>query len=498
MFSKSILDDFSQDKKHLIELLICLLLIILLFFLYSNNNTKWYWFTTPDSTTLYYYTHLMKNDHILYWKEPLNVWWLNIFHNRWSIVMEDKVISAKMIWYPFFVWTSLTLHPDSFILYINILFSLLWIIYIYKLSNLISQRENYYILILSVFFPVYWYWSNLLMENVLWSVFFLLWFYYLVKIVISPTILRRSYINYILVGLFLGVSFFIRLDTILFYPALLIFCLVHIKKINFKNLLFTLLFGLITIFPLLYFQNMFYGSPFRTAQNAGSTGWDIIIWGGTSIKSLQVNSNVMMWAIPGLFILFIFSILIWVRNKKTIGVSYFLFFASLTFSLFYLTWALPKRDNYLHESYTRYFLPIYIIFLAMLPIVLNRLKHKMVFVVLIICISISYVTPILKTNYMVSSGYKKLAENLFLQTESGAIIYTQWLDKIIFPLRKVWLIDSGVIKDERFWAQIRENKVPQYFLLKNLNIDTGELLESVEQNGISYIYKNDDLIKLNP
>jgi len=171
------------------------------------------------------------------------------------------------------------------------------------------------------------------------------------------------------------------------------------------------------------------------------------------------------------------------ENNKQQWLYFSLFFlTSLALIIFYGSWAIQDNINpnsiSIGNSYTRYWLPIYLMSLPLAGLALIKIteliKQKYVSNILLAGLIIVFLglniqatvfakeegLLVMKNNIIKDT---KLAENILTQTEAGAIIINKHFDKYLWPERKV-IIDN--LSNENYYniyVKLIDRGLPLYY-----------------------------------
>ena len=349
-----------------------------------------------------------------------------------------------------------------------------------------------------------------------------------------------------LAGVFLGLTFITRLSELIWLlPALFIAWLFYFKSYSFSKIILIVAGVFLAIIPNLYFNQLLYSAPLRGGYNemnrslddiseAGSGIVQSVIKGGGSLdylktiyhnifyfgfdyeQSLQMAEHYIIEMFPILSLLFVLGfVLVVVRSffkfeKKHL--VYFLIFAVLSTILifYYGSWQFndnpdPNRFT-IGNSYTRYWLPIY---LMMIPIASFLIYHltrafvlaisgmksfkskkiisalQLVVVIIISLISLDFVL-FGSEEGLVHLYYNNLREREYIedvraQTEENSIIITKYYDKFLFPERRV--IMGTIPNDELLIASAKLVKYyPLYYYNFSLPAEAVDYLNERKLN----------------
>ncbi len=330
-----------------------------------------------------------------------------------------------------------------------------------------------------------------------------------------------------LAGIFLGLTFITRLSELIWLlPALFIAWLFYFKSYSFSKIILIVAGVFLAIIPNLYFNQLLYSAPLRGGYNemnrslddiseAGSSIVQSVIKGGSPLdylktiyhnifyfgfdyeQSLQMAEHYIIEMFPILSLLFALGFVLVVFRSffkfEKKHLVYFLIFTVLSAILifYYGSWQFndnpdPNRFT-IGNSYTRYWLPIYLMMIPIASFLIYHLTRSFVLAisgakslkgnkiisalqaVVIIIISLISLDFVLfgSEEGLVHLYYNNLRERDYIedvraQTEENSIIITKYYDKFLFPERRV--IMGTIPNDELLLASAKLVKYyPLYY-----------------------------------
>ncbi|MDP3043418.1 MAG: glycosyltransferase family 39 protein [bacterium] len=489
------------------------------YFTQKNGYLKW---VSPDETANYIFTKLYGQEGKLAIFEKYNLYGKDIMHPRsfrsdYGWLKPVSFLGIILIYGKIASVTSYKILP-----YLTPFFGAVGIIYYYLLVKKLFGRRNALIsAFLLASFPVYVYYSaRSMFHNVLFIVLLLIGLYYSV-LMIKHKKETSEYLTWLyaaLAGGFIGLAIITRASELLWIiPMLIILWAFNIKKVGITKLIIFLSFLFLSILPVLYWNQILYGSPWRGGyaemnqsisdiSQAGSSFIASLITGKLShFKELlnKISGNIFHFGFhplqsckmfyhyfvrmfywifwPALLggILFAQKWRHWRRRHWAYLMSYFII--SLILLFYYGSWKFndnPDPGQFtIGNSYTRYWLPIYLgalPFVSLFIIKLTRLaKNKTIIfgirsaiIILIFFISIRFVLFGSDEGLIFTAQRQKLSQNEFNKvmslTENGAAIITQYHDKLFFPERKVIV---GLFNDANMTREYGKlvNYLPLYY-----------------------------------
>lgn len=301
-------------------------------------------------------------------------------------------------------------------------------------------------------------------------------------------------------GLFVGLAIGVRASELIWLaPAGLVFLLSRWKKLSFFRLVIFISFIFVSLLPIFYYNQILYDSPFyggyyemnksledissasggiiksffsghlSDIKNFAKTIFNTIFYFGfhplQSFKMFYIYVANMFWY---LFIPFVLGLFYTIFFQKKLfqkiwsyGLTWIIL--SLILILYYGSWKFvdnPDPNSFtIGNSYTRYWLPIYIglipfvaIFILNISRIFFWIKNKLARRVINIIVPTALVLFIILISFkFVYSGSEEGLDRYFINlssaqqevervislTEENAIIITEYHDKFLFPERRV-------------------------------------------------------------
>jgi len=516
----------------------------------GDNFIKW---ESPDETANYIFAKLYGQEGKLTIFEKYNLYVNDIMHPRsfrsdlgWLkpvsflglILIYGKIISL----------TSYKILP-----YLTPLFASIGVIFYYLLVKKIFGRRNALIsAFLLASFPVYIYYSaRSMFHNVLFIVLLIVGLYYGVLMTRAQPgaakcklsqINWRGWLYAVLAGSFIGLAVITRTSELLWLvPMLIILWIFNIKKIGFLKLIIFLSFLFLSSLPVLYWNKILYSSSWhggypemnQSILNITQASSDLvkstIVGQFTYHKELwlKLRNNIfhfgfyprhslkmfyyyftqmfywLFWPAVLGGILFLQRWRKWKHKHWIYSMSYFT--VSIILLFYYGSWGFhdnpdPSQTT-IGNSYTRYWLPIYLgaipfasIFIVKLTRaavgLMNKYNSKtesvqhlyynyklpgktflincsrIILIALMFFISIQFVLFGSEEGLIFAFQRHELAKNEYNKvlslTEHNAVIITRYHDKLFFPERKVIV---GLFDDKNMVAQYAKlvNYLPVYY-----------------------------------
>jgi len=383
-----------------------------------------------------------------------------------------------------------------------------------KVFNNIGIARKSFLFLAS--FPVFiFYTSRSLFHNILFISFFIIAVYFLIILlekrpVKSGSFLLRNlkvearleywkklwgfdFLYSALVGIFIGLSIGVRASELVWiFPAGLLLLILRYRQLSFFRLGVMISFAFLALMPVFYYNQVLHGSLFfggyyemnQSIENLGQASGNIIksvfsgSWQelGSYFESIfktifyfgfhpRQSWQMFLAYVPKMFYWLIIpaiggGLYLFVKRRDFLKKNWSFIIAYLLLSLilvlYYGSWRFvdnpdPSRQT-IGNSYTRYWLPIYLGIIPLAAVFCNYLtsffKKRSIRVLSSLILSLSIIMPSLFFVYQGSEeGLKHYFPNLieareelkFIteSTETSAVIITEYHDKFFFPERKV-------------------------------------------------------------
>ena len=544
MFRKIL--NFKQCNKYISQnwrLLIVIILALLFFLVSSSYNlivqdsdyVKW---GSPDENANYVFTKIYSDNNDLTIKEKYNLYAGGIIHPR-SFKSDGPWLKPLSFLGIIVIFGKIaSIFGTHIIPYLSPLFASLGIIFFYLFLKRIFDAKIAFISTLILFsFPVYiYYTSRSMFHNILFVVFVIIFLYFSTYIIKDKNlkVAFLSYkpkLNYIfsllatyLSGLFLGLALITRTSEILWLlPVVFLAWLFYFRSINIsKILLFTS--GLFTgLLPMFYYNQILYGafwqggysemnnSLLTISQSSGelikstvNKQTDLFKQSFNNIKDTVFYFGFKPWQSVEMFFIYFVEMFWYLFIPLALGFlgllstiykwpkKYWLYilswlFLSTVLIFYYGSWKFtdnPDASSHtIGNSYTRYWLPIY---LGAIPIIsmffinlskyifrknssLSKLSRNglvAIFIFIIYIFSFYFLIfgseEVLYYSYFNFKKDQKNVEKVWENTEYNAVIITEFHDKLLFPERKVI---RGLLTDPNmnyYYSKVAE-RLPLYY-----------------------------------
>lgn len=475
-------------------------------FNYLTQSTDFVKWLSPDESANYNFTKFYAQEGQLMFFEKYNLLASDILHPRsvrsdFGWLKPVSFLGIILIYGKIAALTTYKILP-----FLTPFFAAIGIIFYYLLVKEIFGQRNalFSALILSVFPPYVYYSARSLFHNVLFVVLLVISLYFACLAVKKKKIVTD--INKIdtltakippnlfagLSGIFLGLTIITRTSELIWLtPVWLILWLFNVKKLGLIKLMIFAACLLFAMTPAMYWNKILYQSYWRGGYN--EMNQSIVNIAGASSQILkngvadaetikngltQIKNNFFHFGwqpVKGVKMLYfyfakMFYWIFWpaffglvlmlskIKKWRTKHYAYLiaLFTAAAILISYYGSWDFhdnpDPKSRTIGNSYTRYWLPIYLGAIPLAVIFLvkfsNIFKKKIltyglraIIIIAVFFISIKFVL-LGSDEGLIKSAKKQLAvraeyEQILNLTESRAVIITQYHDKLLFPARKV-------------------------------------------------------------
>ena len=496
----------------------------------ENDFVKW---GSPDETANYTFAKLYGQEGRFTIYEKYNLFTKDIMHPRsfksdLGFLKPMSFLGLPLIYGKIVSFTTYKILP-----YLTPLFASLGIIFFYLLTKKIFSRNIAIIssLLLASFPPFVYYTIRSMFHNVLFMVLLMAGLYFVVTMNLKRKKKRNDWLSWIfaaLAGSFVGLAIITRTSELLWIlPLLLVLWLFNIKKTGITKLIIFVSFLFISITPALFYNKILFGSFYaggysemnQSIVNITEASTDLVkstakfnfSFHESLIKKIRDNifyfgfdfrqslkmgyyyfTDMFYW----IFWPAILGGILWIldikKRKKKHWIYLFSFFLiSLILVFYYGSWEFhdnPDPDSFtIGNSYTRYWLPIYLGALPFVSLLIIRFTNafqslfqffiikskeeykfftykfkkkfflfvsRFIIIIIIYFISIQFILvgseEGLATSHFKYKETKQEWEKVLALTENNSTIITQYHDKLFFPERKVIV---GLFNDDRVIAE---------------------------------------------
>ncbi|PIT94578.1 hypothetical protein COT98_02885 [Candidatus Falkowbacteria bacterium CG10_big_fil_rev_8_21_14_0_10_39_9] len=477
----------------------------------ANQKSDYVHFSSPDETANYFFTKLYAKTGELSVFENYNLSASDIVHPRSFRSDRGWLKPVSFLGIILIFGTIAKVVGLGIIPFLMPIFGAIGIIFFYLLvEKLFSSRR---IALLSAalltFFPVYIYYSaRSMFHNVLFIVLAIMAFYFLSSLLenrageikTDPRFFtghfnRRDFILAALSGLFFGLAVITRVSELLWLaPALVLIFIFYFKRFNIFRLIVLITFFLLALLPMAYWNQALYGSftsggyvemnqsltSIATIGNQGfslgeavkKVGNTIFYFGFRPRQSLTMFYNYVVLMFPwlaGLATLGLIWLLVSYKQFRKKYLVYLLVWGlvSVILVLYYGSWKFtdnpdPRRFT-IGNSYTRYWLPVYLGAIPLAAYFIDRLSRLLsgkkalirsalsllvvyaIFLYSAIFVMFGSEEGLVNVTYSNRVDYDLYAQVIEL-TPPPAVIITKYHDKVLFPERRVLI---GLFSDDQ-------------------------------------------------
>jgi hypothetical protein len=450
---------------------------------------------SPDTMNNVYFSRILAKTHSLEYCESLsNKYSTNIFGSRGFKITKDNCLSHGSMHGFIYILAVIQAVSDKLLFIVVPVFSLLTLIYFFKLNNLLSGAKSSILAVILLFCsPSFLFYSNALMNNIPALFALTAYIFYLVRGIKSSSWKDMSLSHF-----FIGTMIFIRYESVLFLApeACVILSLIIRKKLGFRlsKYLISLTFLIVFLVALAVINVSLYGGVFKFKGSPGTQLASVLYYNQTVDTqkllpflpsfSLEVLSNNLLRFLviynPVILIFFITK-LIKLFAKKQIyqSVNIVLLGIFLLPICFYLSsvWGgYFEKNTILGTSYVRYLLPSYAVMLIFAA--KDIYQHSQKLLIAFICVVFG-VTFTISSNgglsEFVTSQQNYLSKKQYFVNfipEGNAIVFTTYSDKYFFPERKTAIYTTfdeinRINSTDKIIHKLLQDNIPVYFVIED-------------------------------
>jgi len=500
------------------------------YFVQRDGFTKW---LSPDETANYIFSKLYGQTGEMQIFEKYNLIGNGIIHPRSFGSFSGALQPVSFLGIILIYGSIAKLVGYGVIPFLTPIFAAIGLVFFYLLIRKIFGRKNALIsvFILAVFPPYFYYSARSMFHNILFIVLLIIGFYFMAMMAerkqdavakaIKPKL--PSWIFSAAAGLFIGLAITARASELIWLaPILIIIWLFYLREIGLTKLIIFLSFLFLAILPNLCWNQILYGSPLlggypemnQSIQTIAQAGQDLVKttatgelayheeiigkikgaifhFGFNPRESLKMFYYYFVSMFPWLFWPFVFGFFLFLQGFSKWGKKHLVYLISYIFIFFILlfyygSWKFndnPDPGSFtIGNSYTRYWLPIYLGALPLASMFLLRftraifprreknptqdslLDHttivgraksqlgalkrqffvnssRIAIIALVYFFSISFILfgseEGLIYSFQNQKGAKLEQEKVLALTEPSSVIITKYHDKFFFPERKV-------------------------------------------------------------
>lgn len=444
-------------------------------------------FNWPDANANYFFSSIFSQFNFLSFYEPLNILTDNLIHTRSMNVFNSNLVPITFLPSILIFGLFFKVLGSIGILFLTPLLASLTGYIIYRLSYLVFKdlSLSLFIAVFFLFLSPWIFFANMVMLPTILFIFLLSFGF----------LLYRK--NYILGSSLISLAIIVRPTEIIWILALIIITILYNKnKINIKKSIISFIIFLLFFSLFLYLNKIVYGNYlslgyFNLQNNNLPTEFSssngsilnyfkmIFIPFGFSLYLILKNFfkyfiNILQYSSLPIFFSFIFLLFKLKVNKKFKERRVWKYYLISLLTIFpiiliyYGSWdiadPLVKELNTISSSYTRYFMPLFILILPLLSLFFDMIRSKSkgyIKVFSILFLAISFIIPSFSLAFnSTNDGLLQNKENLieyydqFRQVKEivpkDSVIISERSDKVFFPYYKTITLEET--KD--FWNRV--------------------------------------------
>ncbi len=481
-------------------------------------------FASPDGTANYFWAQRYAQGEELFYFEELNIVANDVVVPR-SVRSDNGVVKPASFLGIILIYGFLgKIFGSWIIIYLTPLFTVLGVLFFYGIVKRVFTKKIAFIsaLMLLALAPYWYYTSRSMFHNVLFIDLVLagVWFWLNSTRIQQIKRIRTDFIFAFLAGIFIGLAIITRTSELIWLlPVILIAWIFYFKEIKWEKLFLFLCGIFLALMPMLYYNQVLYGGMLKFGYGASQDNLSSMstldnkvldVGGGTRARSfaqdkiskfLPADINirqagksfiyyyvVMFWYLflPAFFggIWFLFN---WKKHEKKDWLYFSSFvIISVILVLYYGSWEIHDNPNKssvtIGNSYTRYFLPMYIMsiplavlfFRYLAQIIKNRYLNRYLInsisvVLLLIFFTLNFQATIFaKEEGLISMKEgieinKIRTEHIMSLVEEDAIIISERFDKFFWFDRKVITGNFTDKEHNKEYVKLIEQDVPVYY-----------------------------------
>lgn len=535
----------------------------------EDDYVKW---TSPDETANYFFSKKLAEDGELAYFEPAATLGNNMIMPRSLRSDGGWVKPVSFLGIILTYGSLASIFGSGIIPFLTPFFAALGIIFFYLLVNQIFKNRRIALIsaVFLASFPVYIYYTvRSMFHNILFIVFLLIAAYFLglalgskrtekvwheLKTKFLTIKIERArifqFLWALLGGLFVGLAIITRTSELIWLlPAGGLVWLFYCRRFGFIKFWLFLAGILAAMIPLIYWNSVLYDNPLRGGYNEmnrsleeiSSAGNELLgnhkegglevykdyarVWfnkifyfGFDKEQSVLMFERYVLQMFPLLVAIGYFGLLLLIIQnirrfqKKYLVYLLFWFVSGVVLVFYYGSWLFndnPNPDSFtIGNSYTRYWLPIYLLLLPLVALALERTTSALASlvgqarqrlaniiatglqaaaVIYIAFVGLMFVLfgseEGLVYLYDNNLAEKKIAERVFELTDANGVIITQYYDKFFFPERRIIM---GRLPDNQILSAVQDlvTEYPVYYYNFYLNADDVQYLN--ERKLINY------------
>ncbi len=488
----------SKYKKFFVPIILLTFFLLYSFTIFFSWWPQWQAgghliFNWPDANANYFFAKLLANNYQFSYLEPLNNLSDNLLHSRSINVIDAKLVSITFLPNIIIFGLFYKILGGLGVLFLVPFLAIISAYFFYRILKIVFEEKIALIaLLLLLPFAPWLYFANLAMlSNILFiclalgaGYFWALKKYYLSVLFLALALICRPS-ETILMLVFFGFLFYWQKAELKKYLPLSLLILFIVGS-GFL-LLNYFVYG--HIFSAGYFNLQTQNLPTEFVdQNNSFAVWLKLLFApfGFNFKLIIYNfSKYFVKIFLPYLILAILAIIYSIKRSpyKILWQRYLLVasLASFLLLIYYASWNLAdplvKNLNLISNSYVRYFLPLYIIWLPFAALAIADLFYKkyltqlIIFALAIISVYTAFwIKPdgLLEHKYYLHLYFEQFKEVKSIAPEQ-AIIISEREDKVFFPYYRV-VVPQGNLPT---WSRLEKviNQVPVYYFTNKSTVD---------------------------
>jgi hypothetical protein len=411
-------------------------------------------YTSPDENINLFFTQLYANTGKLSYTEPLNEITGGYAHPRNSTSRNNVVVPGGFSGFYVILGTFGAVAPFLEHYFTPIL-SIIGVIFIFLLTRLLFDEKTALIAsFLSLTSATYIFWSSRsLFNNILATTLFIggvTFTFYLIQ--------KKHIVYYILAGLLFGLDAFVRLTDFTFLIPVIIILIIYRSNLKLKYFIAGVFVYIIALMPALLLNKKLYGGflssgyadAINTSANQGQItamfhkiGFFLLPSGFHPLEMfVNVNTYLFFFA-PLLFGLALLALVMYRKNLKIWNYGIFFILITLWILTYYGSGKFYGSQSFtMDSSFTRYFLPIYLLVTPLAASLIIKLKDDLAFATLLVVAYFSVHLAFYGQDGLFQMRERRISTNagakaLIKSTELNSVIFSSLADKYIFPQRTI-------------------------------------------------------------
>jgi len=503
-------------------------------FNYLSQTADFIKWSSPDETANYYLTKLYTQTGDLSYSEKYNLTASGIIMPR-SFRSDGSLVKPVSFLGIILIYGQLAKLFGTWVIpYLTPAFAGLGLIFFYLIiKRLFDQATALVSAILLSFFPVYIYFSaRSMFHNILFIVLWLMGLYFSLRMSDGPS--YREFINdakhrfqyyvnllyTILAGLLTGLACIVRTSELIWLaPIMAILWLFNFRRLGLIKPLVFLFFFASAFFPIFYWNTVLYSAPLNSGYPQLNNSVNTIVSSSTALVTTNIEAPspsktyLLMKNLQDsiftfgfrpehsqkMFYYYVVKMFSWLVVASIIGFWLYLFrfklfrkkdlvyllsYLSLSaiLILYYGSWIFydnPDPNSYtIGNSYTRYWLPIYLGAIPFSAYAIIRLSRRFIYSPLILAIRLVVIGAIAfsSTCFVLYGSSEGLVPTLSRQiasreefdqllslTDPQGIIITRYHDKLLFPERRVIVGNLTDPNMNRIYADLAHYQTIYYY-----------------------------------